>query len=187
MTNQPTIVSSDSEMLILVDSADNETGQLTKLACHLEDGILHRAFSIFIFSARGEVLLQRRAADKFLWPLYWSNACCSHPRAGETTADAVCRRLEQELGISTPLEYLYKFEYKANFGDVGTEHELCSVWIGQAEADAVRANPTEVAEWRFFQRAELAEALLQSPDQFTPWMKMEWDRLNAEFSDRLPG
>ncbi len=190
MTDQqqsPTIVSSDSELLILVDSEDNETGQLAKLASHLGDGILHRAFSIFIFNDQGDVLLQKRAPEKFLWPMYWSNACCSHPRAGESMAEAVCRRLEQELGISTDLEYLYKFEYKARFGDLGTEHELCSVWIGKAEADAVHINPTEIAEWRFFSREALDAALKESPEQFTPWMKMEWERLNTEFSARLPG
>ena len=100
------VVSSDLEELILVNSQDEQVGARQKLECHLGQGELHRAFSVFIFNSVGEILLQQRTAEKLLWPLYWSNACCSHPRVGEDPEDAAYRRLDQELGISVPLTYL---------------------------------------------------------------------------------
>ena len=123
------IVSSDQEPLILVDSADREVGFLDKSSCHDGDGVLHRAFSLFIFNGLGELLLQRRAGGKRLWPAYWSTSCCSHPRRGESMSEAVQRRMEQELGLRTPVRFVYKFEYQARFGDQGTEHELCWVYL----------------------------------------------------------
>ena len=114
------IVSSDLEDLILVNSDDENLGTRPKRECHLNQGALHRAFSVFIFNSAGEVLLQQRTAQKFLWPLYWSNACCSHPRAGEDSEEAAHRRLKQELGISVSLTYLYKFEYQARYENVGS-------------------------------------------------------------------
>ena len=90
------VVSSDLDQLILVDSADQQIGSMTKPDCHLGTGTLHRAFSIFIFNQAGDVLLQRRSKQKMLWPGYWSNACCSHPRLGETSEAAAHRRLKQE-------------------------------------------------------------------------------------------
>lgn len=175
------VVSSDGEALILVNENDDQVGEMSKRDCHLGDGVLHRAFSIFIFNHAGDVLLQQRSAQKFLWPLYWSNACCSHPRAGEAMDEAVHRRLEQELGISIDLEYLYKFEYKAGYKDVGTEHELCWVWAGQAEADQIMPNENEIETWRFVSGRELEDDLINRPEQFTPWMKMEWRRIKADF------
>lgn len=180
------IVSSDSELLILVNDDDEDIGSLTKRGCHADEGILHRAFSVFIFNGAGQVLLQKRSAEKLLWPMYWSNACCSHPRYGETLDEAVPRRLDQELGVTTSLRYAYKFIYKASFQSAGSEHELCSVWIGHAEEGEISANSHEIAEWRFFSVDELDNLLLTSPDEFTPWMKIEWDRLKREFAELLP-
>ncbi|MBD3647836.1 MAG: isopentenyl-diphosphate Delta-isomerase [Pseudomonadales bacterium] len=176
------IVSSDRESLILVDENDVEIGQMSKRECHLGEGVLHRAFSIFIFNEVGDVLLQKRSSQKFLWPGFWSNACCSHPRAGESLDEAVHRRLEQELGIATHLNYLYKFIYKARFGDVGVEHELCSVWTGTAESDQVRSNRNEIEDWCFVTKAELETDLDRHPERYTPWMKMEWRRILDDFS-----
>jgi isopentenyl-diphosphate Delta-isomerase len=180
------IVSSDSEQLILVNADDEDIGRLSKRDCHEDDGILHRAFSVFVFNNAGEVLLQKRSAGKRLWPLFWSNACCSHPRYGETLDEAVPRRLEQELGITTESQYVYKFIYQASFDSVGSEHELCSVWFGRAEAADVKANSNEIEEWRFFSMEELDSLLVSSAGDFTPWMKIEWDRLKRDFSELLP-
>lgn len=177
MNSRAEVVSSDLEDLILVDPSDEMTGTMSKIDCHQGDGTLHRAFSVFIFNAAGEVLLQKRSDQKMLWPLHWSNACCSHPRAGETSDEAAHRRLQQEVGISTPLTFLYKFQYQAPYLDVGSENELCWVWVGFAEADEVRVNINEIAEWRFFSKTELDQALADHPDQYTPWMKMEWERI----------
>ena len=185
-TTREEIVSSESEALILVDSSDAEVGFLDKAAAHDGDGVLHRAFSLFIFNPEGKLLLQQRAPGKRLWPEFWSNSCCSHPRRGEEMNEAVHRRLEQELGMKASLEYAYKFEYKAPFGDLGTEHELCWVYTGHTDAEPV-INTTEIMDWRWIEPSELTDAIAREPASFTPWLKMEWERLNAEFADRLPG
>ncbi len=179
------IVSSESEALILVDSADEVTGYLDKAAAHDGDGVLHRAFSLFIFNPQGKLLLQQRAPGKRLWPEFWSNSCCSHPRQGEEMDVAVHRRLEQELGMTATLNFAYKFEYKAPFGEFGTEHELCWVYIGQTDSEPV-INTTEIMDWRWIDPAELTGAIAAEPERYTPWLKMEWERLNTDFADRLP-
>ena len=178
------IVSSESEELILVDDNDVEIGTLSKAACHDGEGILHRAFSLFIFNTRGELLLQQRSAAKRLWPLFWSNSCCSHPRAGETMDVAVGRRLQQELGLSGELEFIYKFAYQANFGEAGSEKELCSVFLGRTDASAV-ANANEIAGVRYVTAQQLNRELQDEPERFTPWFQMEWQRLTTDFADRL--
>lgn len=179
------IVSSDDELLVLVDATDRTIGTLDKSACHDGRGVLHRAFSLFVFNSAGELLIQQRQADKRLWPSYWSNSCCSHPRAGEDIADAVGRRLAEELGVDADLTFLYKFEYTARFGDVGTEHELCWVYVGRSDQDPV-VNTAEVQAWRWISRDLLTEELSSNPDSFTPWFTMEWRRLTDEFERQLP-
>ena len=175
------IVSSENESLILVNRDDEEVGSLAKSACHDGGGVLHRAFSLFVFNAAGETLLQRRHADKRLWPGYWSNSCCSHPRTGENTDAAVRRRAWDELGLKVSAEFLFKFEYHARFGDVGAEHELCSVYVGRSDGEP-RVNTTEVAEWRWTPPAVLDDEIGQVPDRFTPWLRLEWPRLRRELA-----
>ncbi len=172
------IVSDPSEKLILVDSDDREIGALAKHECHLGEGVLHRAFSIFIVNSEGAVLLQRRAAEKPLWPMYWSNAVCSHPRQGEAVCEAMARRLLEELGVDCKLRFLYKFEYHAHYEDVGSERELCSVYVGRHDGP-FDPNRSELADLRFFAREELSRRLAETPEQFTPWFKMEWRLIEA--------
>lgn len=182
------IVSDASEPLILVDSQDVAIGTLDKDACHDGQGVLHRAFSLFIFNRDGELLMQQRAEDKRLWPGFWSNSCCSHPRAGERMEDAVVRRLEQELGFQTPQRFLYKFEYQASFyvDDVllGSENELCWVHVGYYDGQ-VTPNPTEVKQWQWITTDELNSQLHEQPELFTPWFKMEWRKLTGDYSEVL--
>lgn len=181
------VVSCDSEELILVDSTDQEVGFSPKADCHDRDGMLHRAFSVFVFNSKGEVLLQQRAAGKRLWPLFWSNSCCSHPRRGESMSEALQRRLEQELRISCVPEFLFKFEYQASFGSLGSEHELCSVYAGVSD-DPVRANAMEVNDCRFVSPKALEQELKDYPERFTPWFKLEWPRVLKNWSPaNLPG
>jgi isopentenyl-diphosphate delta-isomerase len=178
------IVSCDSEDLILVDEDDNELGHLSKQECHDGEGILHRAFSLFVFNSDGRLLLQRRSETKRLWPMYWSNSCCSHPRQGESMEVATRRRLDEELGIAAELEYIYKFSYQARFGDLGSENELCSVYLGRTDQE-YSANANEIAEARYISRESLDRELLADPDAFTPWFRMEWESLNSDYADRL--
>jgi isopentenyl-diphosphate delta-isomerase len=179
------VVSFDSERLILVDADDREIGQASKADAHAGQGILHRAFSLFVFNSAGEVLLQQRAPGKPLWPGYWANSCCSHPRAGEDMATATQRRLDEELGFGCTLEYVYKFQYHAEFGAAGSESELCWVYVGRSDAP-VRVNPTEISAWRHVAPEVLDREIATAPERFTPWLKMEWRRLRGEFAGRLP-
>ncbi len=178
-------VSSEAEELILVDADDCVRGYASKAACHDGHGNLHRAFSLFVFNADGALLLQQRSPGKRLWPGYWANSCCSHPRRGESMVEATQRRLLQELGMRCELRYLFKFEYQADYRGLGAEHELCSVYVGQTAAP-VQANSSEVAAWRFISPAALDAEMLTHPEHFTPWLKLEWQRLRRDFNDELP-
>ena len=178
------IVSSESEDLILVDADDNETGFLSKSQAHDGQGILHRAFSVFLFNEKGELLLQQRVGTKRLWPGYWSNSCCSHPRRGETMQTATRRRLRDELNVEAELEYIYKFSYQAEFGELGAEHELCHVYLGSVAGD-VHANDHEIESVRFVSVADLEAEFEAEPDRFTPWFLMEWRCLRQKYGDEL--
>jgi isopentenyl-diphosphate delta-isomerase len=184
MPESARIVSSESEELILVAEDGTELGTMSKAECHDGDGILHRAFSLFVFNDDGELLLQQRSGEKRLWPLYWSNTCCSHPRAGETMDEAVERRIRQELGFACDFEHVYRFAYHARYGDEGSERELCSVFLGRSNGP-VAANPHEIAEVRFLSAGQLDRELESDPGQFTPWFKMEWARLKEDFGEQL--
>ncbi|MBD3225369.1 MAG: isopentenyl-diphosphate Delta-isomerase [Caldithrix sp.] len=184
MEQDDNIVSFDDELLILVDEQDNELGWETKEKCHNGKGILHRAFSIFIFNEKNELLLQKRSGSKRLWPLFWSNTCCSHPRKGETYEIASIRRLKEELGINTKLYYIFQFQYEADFKDKGAENELCSVYIGKTN-QRPEINENEIAEWQYIKPEELDNKIQQQPERFTPWFKMEWQRIRSEFWKRV--
>lgn len=177
-------MSSENEKLILVDESDNEIGLLSKAECHDGSGVLHRAFSVFIFNADGDLLLQQRGKGKRLWPSFWSNSCCSHPREGESMEVATGRRLQEELGIQIDLEFVYKFRYQAGFGERGSEHELCSVYLGRCNGEA-RPNVTEIDAIRYVSAETLSDEFAAQADNFTPWFRQEWDQLNKQHSERL--
>ena len=170
-------VAADSEPLILVDETDREVGHLSKARCHQGRGVLHRAFSLLIFNDAGEWLLQQRAPSKRLWPLYWSNSCCSHPRRAETLEGAIHRRLYEELGLRCPLHFLFKFQYQAQFDAAAAEHELCSVFIGRSTGP-VSINQNEIVAWRWSTPEALrAEMTGPGAESFTPWFVLEWQRI----------
>jgi isopentenyl-diphosphate Delta-isomerase len=174
------VASADSEALILVDEADREVGHLSKAKCHDGQGVLHRAFSLLIFNGAGELLIQQRSAAKRLWPLYWSNSCCSHPRRFESMETAIHRRLHEELGLRCPLQFLFKFQYQAQFEAAGSEQELCSVFIGRSQGP-VTVDPSEIHAWRWIHPEALeAEMSDSGAEKFTPWFKMEWARIWRE-------
>jgi len=178
------IVSNTNESLILVDELDREIGSCSKSECHEGSGKLHRAFSIFISNKHGEMLLQRRSGKKPLWPGYWSNACCSHPRRGEEMADAIYRRINQELGFECPLTYLYKFKYQAQYNEVGSENEYCWVYHGIYDGE-VKVNRNEIADWRFVDLKEFEADLKTSPEIYTPWLKMEWLEIRKNYLEKF--
>ncbi len=175
-------VSFDTESLILVDGSDQVVGYENKVDVHSGSGKLHRAFSIFLFAGPERVLLQQRSESKPLWPGYWTNSCCSHPRRGESYQQATRRRLAEELGVEAELTRLYRFEYSAQFFDRGTEHELCSVYVGDIgdSGQQVAPNPREVKDWDWFDCAQLDTLTTRHPQRFTPWFLLEWARLRGD-------
>ena len=169
-------VSFDDEMLILVDENDNVIGYEDKATCHQGDGILHRAFSIFIFNENNELLLQQRSKHKHLWPLIWSNSCCSHPRKGEDLENATQRRLAEEIGITTALQHVFTFQYHAKYRDIGSEREMCAVFIGKSDGK-IRVNPNEIADVKWMNINNLTRELALKPEKYSPWLRLEWERL----------
>ena len=165
------------EQVILVDADDREIGVLGKLAAHENGGVRHRAFSVFIVDPQGRWLLQRRAAGKYHFPGLWTNACCSHPRPGEATADAAHRRLREELGFDCPLAERFQFEYRATSAAEGlTEHELDHVFTG-TWAGPVAPDPAEVETTRWVEPKALDAEVRARPETFTPWFKLALERV----------
>lgn len=171
-------ISFEDEKLICVDEQDHVTGHASKATCHDGAGMLHRALSVFLFNSQGEVLLQQRSVQKRLWPMWWANSCCSHPREGEQVDAAAKRRLFQELGVDTSLQYTHKFIYHAPYADLGSEYELCSVYIARSDAP-VLAHPDEIAAVRWLSADALDAALADKNAPFTPWLRLEWQALRA--------
>jgi isopentenyl-diphosphate delta-isomerase len=158
------------DFVVLVDSQDNEVGIMEKLEAH-EKGLLHRAFSIFLFNSKGEMLLQQRALSKYHSPGLWTNACCSHPAPNETTLEAGKRRLQEELGLSTVLVEAFKFEYRAKFDNSLTEHELDHVLVGYTD-DFPQLNLDEAQDYRWVRWADLLSEMVLYPEKFTVWFKL---------------
>jgi isopentenyl-diphosphate Delta-isomerase len=164
-----------NDLLILVDDNDEIIGYEEKGICHAAEGILHRAFSIFIFNSNGEFLLQKRSSVKPLWPGYWSNSVCSHPRKGETYDSAASRRLFEEVGLESDMDYFFKFRYHVSYENAGSENEMCALFAG-VSAGAIKADPAEIAEWKFVTISELEKEMKDRPHIFTPWFKIEWQK-----------
>lgn len=172
------------EELILVNSNDREIGYEEKEKCHYGRPKLHRAFSVFIFNDKGEMLMTKRSRMKKTWPLHWSNACCSHPRKGETVEKAAARRVKEELGISAPLTFLFKFEYSAQYNKEWGEHELDHVFAGRY-AGTIRPNHDEVDDIKFVSTEKLREDIEKNPEKYTPWFKLALDRVIEHTKDGL--
>jgi isopentenyl-diphosphate delta-isomerase len=167
-----------------VDKEDNAIGLKSKEKCHDADGILHRAFSIFIFNDKRELLIQKRSKFKRLWPLYWSNTCCSHPGANESYLEAAERRLKEEVGFTCRLKYLYKFRYKAKYLNKGSENEICAVLIGRSNQKRIH-NPKEISDSKLISLAELREDIKENPEKYTPWFKIELKELFSSYKREL--
>ena len=163
------------EYVVLVDENDHEIGIMEKQSAHIEPH-LHRAFSIFLFNSKGELLMQQRALSKYHSPGLWTNTCCSHPRAGETTAEAASRRLMEEMGMRCEMHEVYTFIYKAPVGQGLTEHEFDHVFIGQSD-DIPCINTDEVASWKYMSIGDLSQDIALYPEHYTEWFKITFEEM----------
>ncbi|MEO6231597.1 MAG: isopentenyl-diphosphate Delta-isomerase [Ferruginibacter sp.] len=166
--------------IILVDEADNEVGTMEKIEVH-QKALLHRAFSIFIFNEAGEMLLQKRAAQKYHSAGLWTNACCSHPAPGTDTLQAAGKRLEEEMGFNVLLEKAFHFIYKAPFDNGLTEHEFDHVFIGKYDGE-IQPNPVEVSDFCFRSLEDIELEIQKNPGEFTVWFKIAFPKVVAHFA-----
>ncbi len=170
-----------TEQVILVNELDEQHGISPKMHAH-EQGLLHRAFSIFIFNKNGDMLLQQRALDKYHGGGLWTNACCSHPRPGESLSEAAQRRLEEEMGFTARLEKIFDFVYRADVENGLVEHEFDHVFAGIYEGPVV-INTSEVMNARYASMQEISEVLEIEPAKYTTWFRLifarvkEWHQL----------
>ena len=163
------------EEVILVNEQDQQIGIMEKMAAHIVPR-LHRAFSIFIFNSKGELLLQQRALSKYHSPGLWTNTCCSHPQNGETLEQATSRRLQEEMGMTCDMHEVFTFIYKAPVGLGLTEHEYDHVWFGQSDALPV-INPEEVASFKYMTLEDISDDLKAHPQCYTEWFKISFDEI----------
>ena len=167
------------EKVILVNEKDDQLGLMGKMEAH-QKAVLHRAFSVFVFNRKGELLLQQRALDKYHSPGLWTNTCCSHQRDGESNIEAGKRRLEEEMGFSCDLEELFWFVYKASFDNGLTEHELDHVMIGHYDQDP-EINKEEVASHKWMLLEDVKKDIDMRPELYTEWFKI----IFKEYDQRL--
>ncbi|MEM7162347.1 MAG: isopentenyl-diphosphate Delta-isomerase [Bacteroidota bacterium] len=169
------------EYVILVDRDDRPLGKMEKMEAH-EKGLLHRAFSIFLFNKKAELMLQQRAYSKYHSGGLWTNTCCSHPRADEELESATSRRLQEELGISAEVTKAFSFIYRAELDKKLIEHEFDHVFLGEFDGIPV-LNKEEVADFRYISKKELEEELAQNPDKFTEWFKIALPEVISHWPD----
>jgi len=160
----------NQEKVVLVDHSDNYVGTMGKLEAH-KKGLLHRAFSLFIFNHRGELLLQQRAKHKYHSGGLWTNTCCSHPRPNESPEEAAHRRLYEEMGFDCPLEFSFSFIYESELDNQLIEHEFDHVFIGRYD-DKPDINPDEVMNWKYVDLKSINNDLMLHPHYYTVWFRI---------------
>jgi len=170
------------EEVILVDEQDQPLGTMEKIRAH-EKGLLHRAFSVFIFNEKGEMLLQQRSINKYHSAGLWTNACCSHPKPGEDVQRAAQRRLHEELGFVTSIEEIFDFIYKSSFENGLTEYEFDHVFIGIYD-DMIEPDKKEVNDFCFKSLDEIKSSLQSNPDQYTSWFHIAFPMVEQWISER---
>jgi isopentenyl-diphosphate Delta-isomerase len=162
------------EQVILVNENDEQIGLMPKMEAH-EKALVHRAFSVFIFNDKNELMLQQRALDKYHSPGLWTNTCCSHQRDGETNIEAGTRRLQEEMGFSVKLKESISFIYKAPFDNGLTEHEYDHILLGYFN-DEPFINLKEVASWKWMSLENVKNDISNQPEQYTAWFKIIFDK-----------
>jgi isopentenyl-diphosphate delta-isomerase len=163
--------------VILVNENDEPIGKMEKMEAHRR-GVLHRAFSVFIFDKQGRMLLQRRAMNKYHSGGLWTNACCSHPKPGEVTIDAARKRLKEEMGFETEIKPLFTFTYNAEFENGLIEHEFDHVFTGVYSGD-ITPDKHEVMDFRYASMDEIQTELQHHPEIFTAWFKIAYPNLRS--------
>ena len=161
------------EKIILVDEKDNEIGTGEKLDIH-QKGKLHRAFSIFVFNSKGELLLQKRSESKYHTASLWTNTCCSHPRPNQDLEEEAKRRLMEEMGISCDLKEVFSFIYKANVGEL-IEYEFDHAFVGRFDGNP-KPNKDEVEDWKWVNIDELEKDIDKNPEKYVPWLKIALEK-----------
>ncbi len=162
------------EQVILVNEKDEQIGLMEKIEAH-QKALLHRAFSVFVFNDKDEVMIQQRALGKYHSPGLWTNTCCSHQKPGETNTQAGERRLQEEMGFTTPLKEVTSFIYKAPFDNGLTEHEFDYILIGHYN-DVPQINEEEVASWKWVTLDFLKKDIQANPDIYTAWFKIIFEK-----------
>ncbi len=162
------------ELVILVNEKDEQIGLMPKLEAH-EKALLHRAFSVFIFNEKNELMLQQRAMDKYHSPGLWTNTCCSHQRDGESNIEAGKRRLQEEMGFTTDLKETISFIYKAPFDNGLTEHEFDHILVGNYNG-IPQINKEEVAQWMWMPLDDVKRDITENPSKYTEWFKIIFDK-----------
>ncbi len=166
------------EEVILVNEQDEQTGTIEKMEAHRK-ALLHRAFSVFIFNGKGEMLLQQRALGKYHSPGLWTNTCCSHPRPGEDVEVAASRRLKEEMGIDTSLQKIFDFIYRAEFENGLTEFEFDHVYTGIYSGDLI-PNKQEVKDYCFRSMDDIEQDLLRWPEKYSAWFRIAFPTLKSK-------
>jgi isopentenyl-diphosphate delta-isomerase len=172
-----------NQEVILVNAADEPLGTMEKMEAHRR-GILHRAFSVFIFTPRGQMLLQQRADNKYHSPGLWTNACCSHPGPGEITDKAASRRLKEELGFTTTLEKVFDFTYRSEYENGLTEHEFDHVYAGIYDG-RIEPNRAEVKDVCFQDLSEIASSLEAFPNKYSSWFQLAFPLIHEWASEKF--
>ncbi|MDH5430452.1 MAG: isopentenyl-diphosphate Delta-isomerase [Nitrosopumilus sp.] len=174
------------EFVILVDENDNPIGTEEKVKCHLPNGKLHRAFTALLFDKEGRLVLTRRAKEKMLWPNDWDGTFASHPRESETYVSSGERRMPEELGINSTLDYLHKFEYHVPYKKVGSENEICGTLIGVIDKSTeLKEIEGEIDEIKWISSKELLVELKTNPEIYCPWMLIALELLEKSNKSML--
>lgn len=171
--------------VVLVNSKDQSIGVMDKLEAH-KLGLLHRAFSVLVYNSNGEMLLQKRAANKYHSGGLWTNACCSHPHPDEDCQVAAKRRLTEEIGINANPDFLYKFIYKTELDNELTEYEYDHVFTCTTDQEPT-LNEEEVADFKYLSVDQLIEDIEKNPESYTFWFKVIVSKLknSSEISQLL--
>ena len=168
--------------IVLVNENDEPIGVMKKMEAH-QKGLLHRAFSIFIFDSKGRMLLQQRSSEKYHGANLWTNACCSHPYPGEKVEEAAQRRLKEELGFTTKLNEIFSFTYYAKVENNLIEHEFDHVFAGEYENE-IHPNPNEVCDYKFESMKQIEEEMQSHPEKFTSWCKIAFPKIEEWWKEQ---